>query len=60
MLPFNIAKLAFKFLSTKLTFTYSSVPTPREGFNFNNKIKSKSLACFLPAVGDMLCGIVSI
>jgi len=59
MLPFNIAKQAFKFLSKKLTFTYSSVPTPREGFVWNN-IKTKSLVCFLPAVGDMLCGIVSI
>ena len=60
MLPFNVAKLAFQFLSKKLTFTYSSVPTPREGFVWNKTIKSKSLACFLPAVGDMLCGIVSI
>jgi hypothetical protein len=29
-------------------------------FNWNNGIKTKSLCVFLPAVGDMLCGIVSI
>ena len=59
MLPFNIAKNAFNFLSKKLTFTYSSAPVPKEGFKWGN-IKTKALVCFLPAVGEMLCGIVSI
>ncbi len=36
------------------------MPVPREGFNWNDGILTKSLCVFLPAVGDMLCGIVSI
>ncbi len=34
LLPFNLAKLAFTFLSKKLTFVLTSVPGPRESFQF--------------------------
>lgn len=59
LLPFNLAKLSIHILSKKLTMTYSNVPGPAKPYNYAGAT-CNSITGFLPAVGDMLCGIVCI
>ena len=59
MLPFNLAKLSISILARKITMTYSNMPSPTKNHNYNGAI-CKSIFGFLPAVGDMMCGIVAI
>ncbi len=47
ILPFNIAKLCFYYLSTKFSFVLSSVPGPRSGFQFGD-MKMKAISVLLP------------
>jgi hypothetical protein len=56
-LPFGLPKLAFLFLSKKLTMTYSGVPGPKKNWVFD-KWEANGMSCFIPSVGDMLCGII--
>ena len=61
MLPFNLVKHAFNFLSQRVTMSYSSAPIPREGWKWiNNTVRTKALAAFTPDFGEMLCGIVPV
>lgn len=59
LLPFNLAKLAIGQLSKKLSMTYSNMPGPENNMTFNNS-KLNWLSAYLPAVGEMLCGMVAI
>jgi hypothetical protein len=59
MLPYNLAKIGFNYFSKKITFTYSGMPAPREGFNWYG-VKTKSFIVFMPAIGEQLCGILAI
>jgi hypothetical protein len=59
MLPFHLAKSGFNYFSKKISFTFSGMPAPREGFNWYGA-KTKSLAVFMPAIGEQLCGICAI
>jgi hypothetical protein len=57
LLPFNIAKLAFAFLSKKFTFVLTSVPGPREGFQFDD-MHAKSISGLMPpGAGENHMGI---
>ena len=56
LFPFNLAKLSISDLSKKLTMTYSNVPGPYKNYDFNGS-KCNSMVAFLPAVGEMLCGL---
>ena len=57
LLPFNLAKHSITLLSKKLTMTYSNMPTSLKPYDYAG-YKCTSMTGFLPAVGDMLCGIV--
>jgi hypothetical protein len=59
MLPFHMAKSGFNYFTKKITLTYSGMPAPREGFNWDGA-KTRSLAVFMPAMGEQLCGITAI
>ena len=58
MLPFNLGKLNFRILSKKMTMTYSNMPAPKSRYNYGG-VRCNSITAFLPAVGEMLCGIVA-
>ena len=56
-LPFNLARLAFVFLSTKFTFVLTSVPGPRSGFQYDD-MHVKSLSGLMPpGAGENHMGI---
>jgi len=56
MLPFNLAKQSINELTKKITMTYTNMPCPSAGYDFGG-YKCKSFTGFLPAIGDMLCGL---
>ena len=56
MLPFNLAKFGFNQLSEKMSMCYSNMPLPKERYNFGG-VRVNSVIGFLPAVGDMQCGM---
>lgn len=58
-LPFNAAKFAFKILSDKLTMAYSNMPQTKSRYNFGG-VRVNSMTAFLPAVGEMKCGITAV
>ena len=56
MLPFNLAKQSINSLTKKITMTYTNMPCPQAGYDFGG-YKCHSFTGFLPAIGDMLCGL---
>jgi hypothetical protein len=59
MMPFNLAKFGIDTLSKKLTMTYSNMPCPEVPWKYDGK-KAKWVVSFLPAIGEMLCGMAAI
>ena len=59
-IPYNLAKFAFKNLSRQISMVYSNVPTTLENYDFGGIAKCNSITGFLPAVGDMLGGVIAI
>jgi hypothetical protein len=59
MLPFGLAKTTFNIMTSKLTMMYSNMPSPSVNYNFKTA-KCNSMTVFLPACGDLLCGLIAI
>ena len=60
LLPYNIAKLAFQFLSTKISFVLTSAPGPKNGYVFGNAKMIAMSACIPPGAGENHMGIAVI
>ena len=60
LLPYNIAKLAFQFLSTKINFVLTSAPGPKNGYIFGNAKMIAMSACIPPGAGENHMGIAAI
>ena len=60
LIPYNIAKLAFHFLSTKISFALTSIPGPKNGYWFAN-VKMKAMGALMPTgAGENHMGIAAI
>ena len=58
LLPLNLPSIGVRIFAQKVTMSYSNMPGPSKGFNFNGS-NCNSLSVFLPAFDEQLCGITA-
>lgn len=56
MMPYNLSQYVFDLINSKRTLTFSSVPAPKDGFNFDG-IQTRGFYGILPFLGDTTWGL---